>query len=357
MLLDHSKWIGILGVFPVYKRNLYFCMYIILRIAMCFCCLVSTHVYFKRYLDNYEMEFGNFFFLKLASIGYELINYANLLQVVHFREPGRALYENIQRLRFAIRKSNYTREIAGFYLWIVVFIICVLHGSIGFVYEEWSISFWAFNAALTYLQLVGTALLLYDLAVIFTENNDYLSIRIRRSFASYVRNRFETQIELDSIVKCVTRMGESTGLISDFFGISIFNFVFIAFLENLFNLNWALSAMISNTRDIKDVADVILFALQILIIIVLNVSSLIMVLSCDKIEAKSNELLKHCYCLQPDVKDPILLKQLIDLTDYIKELKPKMWISGFFRVNKRLIPLMISTLASYLIIIIQFHKL
>ncbi|XP_072380900.1 uncharacterized protein [Diabrotica undecimpunctata] len=121
-------------------------------------------------------------------------------------------------------------------------------------------------------------------------------------------------------------------------------------VEALTVCNWMVQAILANSAGNTLLFDSMPFVLG------LSISSIAMVLYCDRVEASSKDLIKQCYLLQPDVNDPLLMKELLNLTEFIKDLRPKMQVSGYFRINKRIVPVMISTLTTYLIIVIQFNK-
>uniref|UniRef100_A0A6P7FLX6 Uncharacterized protein LOC114331775 isoform X2 n=1 Tax=Diabrotica virgifera virgifera TaxID=50390 RepID=A0A6P7FLX6_DIAVI len=87
----------------------------------------------------------------------------------------------------------------------------------------------------------------------------------------------------------------------------------------------------------------------------ISVFSVSMALFSNRVEQAGEDLLRLCYSLQKDVENPLMLTQLKLLTEFFRGLRPKIQVIGYFDVNKRLIPVMISLITSYLIIIIQFQ--
>lgn len=61
-----------------------------------------------------------------------------------------------------------------------------------------------------------------------------------------------------------------------------------------------------------------------------------------------------CYELQSKTIDNFVRDKLINLTNYIKELPPKITAFGFFDVNQAIFSSIISTLVAYIVIILQF---
>lgn len=77
-------------------------------------------------------------------------------------------------------------------------------------------------------------------------------------------------------------------------------------------------------------------------------------MSCDKAEKGAIRLAKLCNMLQADLKDPILVDELKNLSNFIKELRPRFTVYGFFTINQQTIPVFISAVTTYVIILIQF---
>uniref|UniRef100_A0A6P7F898 Gustatory receptor 68a-like n=1 Tax=Diabrotica virgifera virgifera TaxID=50390 RepID=A0A6P7F898_DIAVI len=78
------------------------------------------------------------------------------------------------------------------------------------------------------------------------------------------------------------------------------------------------------------------------------------IISCENVEKAGEKLGTLCKILQSEVQEPRLKEQLIDMSTLIAALPLSFSISGFFKINKRLIPSLISGITSYLIILIQF---
>ncbi|XP_057665862.1 uncharacterized protein LOC130899724 isoform X2 [Diorhabda carinulata] len=78
--------------------------------------------------------------------------------------------------------------------------------------------------------------------------------------------------------------------------------------------------------------------------------SVIVILSCDRVEKKAEELIKTCIYIQASTGD----ENALALANLVKELRPKFSAAGFFDINQRILPSFFSNLSTYLIIILQF---
>ncbi|CAG9863810.1 unnamed protein product [Phyllotreta striolata] len=80
------------------------------------------------------------------------------------------------------------------------------------------------------------------------------------------------------------------------------------------------------------------------------------IISCENVENAGAKLGVLCRILYTEVQDPRLKEQLNDLANLIAALPLSFSVSGFFKLNKQLIPSLISGITSYLIIMIQFKS-
>ncbi|KAG5886041.1 hypothetical protein JTB14_000020 [Gonioctena quinquepunctata] len=85
-----------------------------------------------------------------------------------------------------------------------------------------------------------------------------------------------------------------------------------------------------------------------------QILTLLITMSCDRVEKSATKLLETSYYLQSKAEDRFVQEELIQLSRFLKQLSPKFEASGFFRINQRLIPAFLSVLSTYIIIIIQF---
>nr|APC94250.1 gustatory receptor 5 [Pyrrhalta maculicollis] len=76
----------------------------------------------------------------------------------------------------------------------------------------------------------------------------------------------------------------------------------------------------------------------------------------DKIEKTGLKIKKLCHVLQVDVDNPIIKNHLREFAVYFEELRPVLTVSGFFVINRNMIPLLISSLTSYAVILIQLKS-
>lgn len=78
------------------------------------------------------------------------------------------------------------------------------------------------------------------------------------------------------------------------------------------------------------------------------------IISCENVVNAGVKLQTMCRILQTEVQEPRSKENLNDLANLVEALPMSFSISGFFNMNKQLIPSLISGITSYLIVMIQF---
>lgn len=80
-------------------------------------------------------------------------------------------------------------------------------------------------------------------------------------------------------------------------------------------------------------------------------------LSCDFAHYEGNRIIKLCYNLGENfpLKSPIR-DELLELAEQAKYFSPKFISVGLFNINRRILLSMVTTITTYVIIIIQFNN-
>lgn len=78
------------------------------------------------------------------------------------------------------------------------------------------------------------------------------------------------------------------------------------------------------------------------------------IIKCDKIEEQHNNVIKSSYYLQTEITDKIVREELENLFSWMKNYPPKLTAGGFLRLNRGILSTFVSTLVTYLIVIVQF---
>lgn len=79
-------------------------------------------------------------------------------------------------------------------------------------------------------------------------------------------------------------------------------------------------------------------------------------MSCTALEKAANNVVLTCFILQQNAYNSKISKELFYLGQYMKQLSPSISAAGFFKINQSLLSTLISTLATYLIICLQFNR-
>lgn len=79
-------------------------------------------------------------------------------------------------------------------------------------------------------------------------------------------------------------------------------------------------------------------------------------MSCNELERAGNSIVLTCATFQQVVINPAAAAELFYLGHYMERLSPSISAAGFFKINQSLLTTMISTIATYLIIYLQFYQ-
>uniref|UniRef100_A0A6P7GLR8 Uncharacterized protein LOC114339696 n=1 Tax=Diabrotica virgifera virgifera TaxID=50390 RepID=A0A6P7GLR8_DIAVI len=111
---------------------------------------------------------------------------------------------------------------------------------------------------------------------------------------------------------------------------------------------YTVSSCISNQKNpFENILINLSYASHGFIIIVFSV---VVILSCDRVEKKANDLIRTCIYIQATTGD----ENAMALAKLAQDLQPKFSAAGFFEINQRILPTFFSNLSTYLIIILQF---
>ncbi|XP_050498652.1 uncharacterized protein LOC126879542 [Diabrotica virgifera virgifera] len=75
----------------------------------------------------------------------------------------------------------------------------------------------------------------------------------------------------------------------------------------------------------------------------------------DSIDVAGQVLIKHFNILKSEVSDVLISKYIKELSVVFVELRPQLSVPGYFDINRRLLPMIFSTISTYAIIYIQIY--
>lgn len=77
-------------------------------------------------------------------------------------------------------------------------------------------------------------------------------------------------------------------------------------------------------------------------------------MACDSVEKSGESAVKNSYLLHGTKEDYEIREQLLLLVTYLKRWHPTFSAAGFFNVNQRTLPALVSAAFSYLVLVKQF---
>ncbi|CAH1103757.1 unnamed protein product [Psylliodes chrysocephalus] len=104
-----------------------------------------------------------------------------------------------------------------------------------------------------------------------------------------------------------------------------------------------------NTQTEFVIENVWYFVLVVILTIVIAISG-------DIIENSGYKIIKLLHMLQLTIEDEFLKQQLSEFSVLVVELRPSLSVCGYLDVNRRLLPMLMSSFTAYVIILIQLKQ-
>ncbi|CAH1103761.1 unnamed protein product [Psylliodes chrysocephalus] len=95
---------------------------------------------------------------------------------------------------------------------------------------------------------------------------------------------------------------------------------------------------------------------EFLALLTLMILTIVITISGDIIENSGYKIIKLLHVLQLTVEDEFLKQKLGELSVLVVELRPSLSVCGYFDVNRRLLPMLLSSFTAYVIILIQLKQ-
>ncbi|KAJ8976960.1 hypothetical protein NQ317_010157 [Molorchus minor] len=131
------------------------------------------------------------------------------------------------------------------------------------------------------------------------------------------------------------------------FGGQIFLILLNSGLQILNTINFALYGKDASSKTAKD--------FNMMYLVIYSLLAGFVVMSCDMVKKSGAKVTHTCYFLQKGMLTSPLKKELLYLGTFTKELNPKFSAAGYFEVKQSVLAALFSTVATHLIICIQFN--
>ncbi|CAG9860958.1 unnamed protein product [Phyllotreta striolata] len=172
---------------------------------------------------------------------------------------------------------------------------------------------------------------------------DYLELLSRKSQISYTTTKYKLNI-LKAIFKEILNFNKH---LNSIFGRKLALFLILCFVRFVACVNFFLD-MSGAPLSIR---------LQILAgLLYFGVLTIIIAIAGDIIESSGYKMIKLLNILQLSIQDDFLKQQLSEFAALVTELRPSLSVAGFFAVNRKLLPMLLSSFSAYIIILIQLKQ-
>ncbi|XP_028128691.1 gustatory receptor 68a-like isoform X1 [Diabrotica virgifera virgifera] len=339
-----------LGTFPLehktIQRRVLIAILTIVHMIGAICIIMD----YKHISTSMKFEVTEKFLMAVQMMALFLFNGHCLYGSINDNSLWKSFFENIEKINKRFKHSIKLVKVMFKWILFVLFYSCIYIIAVWRRRAEMS-NYFLFSSV--YWVMLHLEMLL--LTLVTCQSSNFLSIRytqlqkfLLETFSadsitidedlSHYENVQEIKLYILTIHKAATDINRATGkmvltlLILTFLSmLSIFNLLlFIYKTMNFWHFLPSIGKVLENVS--------------------LLVFSLAIILSCDKVEKTSKELINTCTYIYASKgsEDALMLLNLA------KELRPKFTAAGFFEINQRLLPTFLSNLSTYLIIILQF---
>ncbi|KAJ8922949.1 hypothetical protein NQ315_001495 [Exocentrus adspersus] len=89
--------------------------------------------------------------------------------------------------------------------------------------------------------------------------------------------------------------------------------------------------------------------------VILIISMVVLIMSCNSVEVSGDKLVRTCYMLHEGCDSQPVKDQVMQLAEYAEQWKPNLSAAGFYNVNQSTLSAIFEAVITYLVIIIQFN--
>ncbi|CAG9841116.1 unnamed protein product [Diabrotica balteata] len=194
-----------------------------------------------------------------------------------------------------------------------------------------------------------------EVSRIITKLQDIVTLKLHNFCKYSLENENQVIKDLKLMAKMYKHFCNVTSHINSIFGAQFFLIFSIIFIQSLKNIDEVLTLVYS-----KDDGLVLkmkqIYIREMLLGATLAVISVSIAIAGDKIEKTGIKITKLCHILEVDIKNPIIRGHVRNLSGYLEKLRPALTLAGFIPINRNIIPLLLSSLTSYAIILIQLKS-
>ncbi|XP_018566104.1 gustatory and pheromone receptor 39a-like [Anoplophora glabripennis] len=95
--------------------------------------------------------------------------------------------------------------------------------------------------------------------------------------------------------------------------------------------------------------------LSITVTVVYTLSLIVLIISCDGLEASGKKVIKTCYIMHESTESRLVKDHLLQMAQYAEQWRPTLSAAGFYNVNQSTLSAIFEAIITYLVIIIQFN--
>ncbi|CAG9860956.1 unnamed protein product [Phyllotreta striolata] len=337
-----------LGLFP-WTLQKGFMKHQIIALAFSFLAFSILSVYIIIDKENCGYGMGLLIFTSLDNAAHGLFNLIILYDLVMERKRWRTLKELFHYLD---KNLNYTNYVSDTYITFYI-IGSILHLLLN-IYANWHFFFKNSSSVGIVSGIIWNLYQMQKFITIGYLINVSLLLKRRiekccRILENLVKNPYQQKTEVAYKLMSLKNYKYYVLIVwnlNSLFGRKLLLFLVMAFITILDEVQFILDIDMS---DIK-IAIVLENLTELILIMVLTI---IIAIAGDIIEKSGDKMIKLLNILQLSIEDDFLKQELSKFAALVTELRPSLSVAGFFDVNRKLLPMLLSSFTAYIIILIQ----
>ncbi|CAG9860955.1 unnamed protein product [Phyllotreta striolata] len=341
----------VLGLFP-WTSQKGFMKHQIVALTFLFFAFSILSVYIIIDYENYGEEMGILIFTSLDNATHGLFNLIILYDLVMERKRWRTIKELFHNLDKNLNYTNYVSEINIIFYIIgsILHLLFNIYANLHF-FKDYSLvrilSGVIWN--LYQMQKFVTIGYLIDVSLLLKRRIE----KCCRTLENLVKNPYQLKREVAGKLMTVKNYKYYVLIVwnlNSLFGRKLLLFLVMAFITILDEVQFILDA--SDKNDIQ-MTNILENLTEFILIVVLTI---IIAIAGDIIESSGYKMIKLLNILQLSIEDDFLKQELSEFASLVTELRPSLSVAGFFDVNRKLLPMLLSSFSAYIIILIQLKQ-
>ncbi|XP_057663224.1 uncharacterized protein LOC130898164 [Diorhabda carinulata] len=199
------------------------------------------------------------------------------------------------------------------------------------------------------IQIIAVTILIFEVCKRITKELETFCVLLENFGTTELLHRNETINTLKKFGRAYMNIYLINGYVNEIFGKTILIIILILCLKLVPTICFYTTIFFVNFPvNIIFVIDSSYLGTYIILVVLLVIAG-------DRIENCGKRTIRLFHVLQAHLQDPLTDNEIEDFTVLLEKLRPVLAAAGFINVNRRLFPILLSNITTYIIIMIQLN--